>query len=168
MNTNMDIIKVLAEKDISREIISLQSTLDFSHTKVGPGCNGCYTIVLDTICGHQFIYRKRCQPRAPVCAGSDILLVYPQNIILRLDSCSPCGSIKKDNGRFKPKRIQKHNPKKTVAKMRLREGRERWLRQLYEAALAEKKRLSLQGGADPQASHNGKAPEVEVVDLTSE
>lgn len=168
MNTNMSIVKVLEEKDISREIISLQSTLNFSQTRVGPGCNGCYTIVFDTICGHQFLYRKRCELRAPVCAGSEILLVYPQNIILRLDSCSPCASIKKDNGRIKLKGIRKHAPKKTVAKMRLNEGRERWLRQLIEAGLAEKKRLSSQGGADLQASHNGKAPEVEIVDLTAE
>lgn len=51
--------KIISEKDIQAEVASMKSTLNFSKVKVGPGCSGCYTIVIDSTCGHLYRYRKQ-------------------------------------------------------------------------------------------------------------
>lgn len=162
--TNMSGVKVIGKADLHAKLISLQSTLDFSQVKVGPDCGGCYTIAFNIVCGHHISYRKRCQPGKLVCPGSDILTVHPEDIVLAREHCTKCRRLKTDTQRLKLNRIHK----KTAAKERMREGKERWMRQLLAAELAEKNRLSRKGDAGPQAPREGQAPQVEIIDLTGE
>lgn len=171
MNT-MSKVKFIDEADLPTEIKSQRDKLDFSQIKMGPGCSGCYTLVFDTVCGHPFVYRKRCQPQGPVCAGSEILFVHLEDIVLRRTTCTSCRFLSIDNHRFKKTQKRKRgqpalSPKKLAAKMRLEEGKEKWKRRCLQVDVAERDRLSAES-ADPQASPQGKGGDVEIVDLTME
>lgn len=150
--------KIISDKELHIEIASQRSALDFSQTKKGPGCDGCFSLVFERACGHAYVYRKRCQPRAPVCAGSEILTVQVQNIILEKTNCTICRCLNIESHRGKKglKRKRHLGPENMAAKMRLEEARERWKRQCLEA---EKRLSSQQGRNDPQASHDGKSDE---------
>lgn len=165
MNTNMAKVKIISEENILAEVISLRSTLNFSKVKRDPTCAGCYNLIFETTCGHPFIYRKRCQPKAPVCAGSDILIVSAQDMIVKKRNCRDCRHIKTDNDRLKAKRMRKHTPKKIAARMRMEQGKERWARQVLEAEVADRNRLS-SGTVQPRAPRRGRANDIAIVDLT--
>lgn len=160
-------VKFIGEEDLPAEIESQRAELDFSQVKKGPGCSGCYTLVFATLCGHEYVFRKRCQPHAPVCEGSEILSMHLQNIVLKRTSCNACRFLEIDNHRWKKGQKRKRGrptltPERLAAKMRLEEGKERWKRQCLESDLAERNGLSAES-ADPQASGD-----VEIADLTVE
>lgn len=155
---SMSKVRFIGEEALPAEIESQLAEIDFSQVKKGPGCAGCYTIVFDTVCGHPWTFRKRCQGPGPVCAGSEIVFVHLQDIVLRRNGCTACRFLEIDNHRFKrtPKRKRGQpalTPEKLAAKMRLEEGREKWKRQCLESDIADRSRRS--------ADH-------EVVDLTVE
>lgn len=157
----MSKVRFIGEEDLPAEIESQRSQLDFSQIKKGPGCSGCYTLVFDTLCGHEYVFRKRCQqPHAPVCEGSEILFIHLQDIVLKRTGCTACRFLEIDNHRWKKGQKRKRGrpsltPERLAAKMRLEEGKSRWKRQCLESDLAE--------SADLQASND-----VEIVDLTVE
>lgn len=155
MESNTSKVKIVSEKDIRAEIASMQSTLNFSQIKVGPGCSGCYTIVVDSTCGHLYRYRKRCQPKAPVCAGSEILTVYSQEIVLKRTKCGWCG--KKDKYHLRSGGVRKNTPERVAAILRLEFDRERWRRQLMEDERAEERRRS-------RGESEGEKGQVETAD----
>lgn len=171
MDTNISKVKFIGEKDLFAEIASQRLQLDFSETKIGPDCDGCFSISFNTDCGHPFVYRKRCNVGDLVCAGSDILSVHLRDIVLRRKGCRECRSLKRvDNHRYKDQTLKRkrgqcaHSPEQMAAKMRLEEGRERWKRQCLKL---EGRGLSL-GSANSQALLQRKAVHVEVIDLTGE
>lgn len=160
----MSTVRYIGEEDLPSEIESQRSQLDFSQIKKGPCCSGCYTLVFDTLCGHEYVFRKRCQLRAPVCEGSEILFIHLQNIVLERPSCTACRFMEIENHRWKQGQKRKRGrptltPERWAAKMRLEEGKERWKRQCLEA---ERSRLSAET-ASSQASDD-----VEIADLTVE
>lgn len=167
MKTSMPNVKIVGEENILAEIIPLVATLDFSKVKRGPSCKGCYSVVFETTCGHPYIYRKRCQHRAPVCVGSDILTVFAKDVIVKNRNCRDCQRIKTDNERLKVKLMRRHTPKKTAARMRMEQVKERWARQLLEAEIADRNRLS-SGSVQSPAPRQGRTDHVEEVDLTVE
>lgn len=165
METDMSKVNIISEESVPAVIISMRSKLDFSKVKCGPNCSGCYSIVFEAVCGHPFTYRKRCQPRGLVCAGSEILTVSAQDIVLRRRHCTSCHHAKKDDQRLKVKSVRKRAPKKTAARMRMVSARERWRRQVLESELADRNSLSSES-AQLQVSREGGANHVPVVDLT--
>lgn len=167
MKTSMPNVKIIGEKSILAEVPSLCSTLDFSKVKRGPACKGCYSVVFETTCGHPYIYRKRCQDRAPVCAGSDILTVIAKDVVVKNRNCGDCRRIKTDNERRKVMLMRKFTQKKIAARMRMEQGKERWERQVLDAEIADRNRLS-SGSVQPPAPRQGGTDHVPVVDLTVE
>lgn len=146
MKSNMSSkVRIISEKEIRAQIALIQSTLDFSQVKVGPGCSGCHTIAVDSICGHLYRYRKRCQPKAPVCAGSEILTVYSQDIVLKRKNC--CSCAKKNRDRLRSGGVLINTPERVAAILRLESDKESWRRQLMEGERAEERRR-LPGGSE--------------------
>ena len=162
--------KIISEKELRIEIASQRSTLDFSQTKKGPGCEGCCNLVFSTVCGHAYTSRQRCEARALVCAGSEILTVQVQDVVLKRTNCTVCRFSKIDShgcNRWS-KRRRAQTPQKAAAKLRLDVARERWRRQCLESGLADKKRPSSKRSVNPKASDTGKADQANKVDPTEE
>lgn len=133
--------KSISKEDLSAEIDSRIDTLDFSQTKRGPNCNGCFTLVFGTVCGHAYVVHERCKPKGLVCAGSKPLTVYWDHVTLALGeaNCQYCRKIRKyleDHPESHKKLYARQfTPKMMVAKMRMEDSKEEWQRECVEQGL---------------------------------
>jgi hypothetical protein len=141
--------RIISQKDLIKECESLAAGLDFSQTERGPDCTGCYNLIFETMCGHAFSYRGRCQPQGLVCPRSGILTVTVENTVLQLDeegktnSCAFCRKEAKKSAKQKKKNTGSSKPAAQsrptslmAAKMRSEGVKEIWKRRCKETSVS--------------------------------
>lgn len=134
-------MKTISQEELRAEIESRSENIDFSQTKLGPSCHGCYTLILKTVCGHGYTVRERCQPKSLVCSGSEALTVEWHDVTLALDAskCQFCRQIHKQPGErsesLKKLYARKFSPKMMAAKARQDAVKEQWQRACVEQNL---------------------------------
>lgn len=137
--------RIITEDDIAGEIAARRSLLDFSKTKRGPGCSGCFNMFFRSTCGHAYRHLGRCHHKVKLCDGSKGLTIRVEDVILRRTTCYSC---------YKSSSHSRKRPYSVAARQRLDEAKKRWKRQclglesVYRQAISEPDRTHMSNQTD--------------------